>query len=387
MCYGDIDLVKNEVNMAIRTTQTYTGLLKNTYVIPDLPLQMDIETKAILKKTKEASRALAELKGVAVSMPNQQILINTLSLQEAKDSSAIENIITTHDELYKSDALMQQFASTSAKEVYQYADALRYGFTQVKDSKLLTNQLIKTVQARLEGNEAGFRSQAGTALKNDQTGEIVYTPPQSLSHIEAHMQNLERFINEDELCDWDALVKMVVIHHQFESIHPFFDGNGRTGRIINILYLVKQGLLDTPILYLSRYINSNKPDYYRLLQETRDHNTWNEWVMFMLEGVLQTSHQTIRLIEAIKKLMAQHKNKMRLEVRKIYSQDLLNVIFSHPYTKINHVEDALHVSRPTATRYLDELVRIGLMTKTKVGRDSYYINRDLMECLSNVHSL
>ncbi|NBX03414.1 MAG: Fic family protein [Alphaproteobacteria bacterium] len=373
--------------MEIKTTQERSAALKSTYQIPALPLPQDLETKAVLKKTKEARAALAELKGVALSVPNQTILISTLSLQEAKDSSAIENIITTNDELYQSDAIAQQYTSTAAKEVHRYASALRNGFQQVKNNGLLTNNLIKSMQAELEGNDAGFRSQGGTALKNQQTGEVVYTPPQELQQIESHMQNLERFIHEDVLCDWDALVKMAIIHHQFESIHPFFDGNGRTGRILNILYLVKQGLLDTPILYLSRYINQHKPEYYRLLQKVRDQGAWEEWVMFMLEGVRATSYQTIRLIEEMKRLMLKHKNKMRTELKNIYTQDFLNLIFSHPYTKISHVEEALEVTRKTATKYLDELVRIGLLQKMKIGRESYYINQDLMECLSNVHGL
>lgn len=370
--------------MVIRTIQERKTPLKSIYQIPELPLAIDLETKAVLKKTKEASRALAELKGVAVSMPNENILVSTLSLQEAKDSSAIENIITTNDELYQSDALAQQFTSAAAKEVHMYAAALRNGFRDVKKSGLLTNSLIKKVQADLEGNDAGFRSQIGTALKNEQTGEIVYTPPQELRQIEAHMGNLEKFINEDDLSDWDALVKMAIIHHQFESIHPFFDGNGRTGRIVNILYLVQQGLLDTPILYLSRYINQNKPEYYRLLQAVRDTGAWEEWVVFLLEGVRVTSYQTIRLIEEMKLLMQRHKNKMRAELPKIYSQDLLNNLFSHPYTKIDFIEAELGVHRNTATKYLEGLTSLGLLRKHKIGKQNFYLNHALYELLHNV---
>lgn len=372
--------------MGVKTTQEHGHGLEPTYRIPDLPLPIDLESRVVLKKTKDARAALAELKGVAKSMPNQNILINTLSLQEAKDSSEIENIITTNAELYQSDTEAKQFTSIAAKEVHMYADALRQGYMQVKDSRLLTNKSIKQAQSTLEGNEGGFRSQAGTALKNDQTNEIIYVPPQTLSNIEDRMKNLEKFINQDYLCDWDPLVKMGILHHQFESIHPFFDGNGRTGRIVNILYLVQQGLLDTPILYLSRYINQNKPLYYRLLQSVRENNSWEEWTLFILEGVRETSFQTIRLIEEMKKLMQAHKNTMR-SVKNVYSQDLLNLIFSHPYTKIAHVMDKLDITRPTATRYLDALVELELMHKIKIGRDNYYINSDLMQCLSNVHDL
>lgn len=353
--------------------------------IKTLPFSQEIETTAVLKKLAKAHQALAELKGIAVSIPNEGILISTLSLQEAKDSSAIENIITTHDDLYRSDSTAKLFVTAAAKEVHNYANALHYGFKQVKAHGLLTNANVLHMQAMIEENSAGFRKLPGTALKNDLTGETVYTPPQHADEIIALMANLEQFINDDDLCDWDPLTKMAVIHHQFESIHPFYDGNGRTGRIINILYLVKQGLLKIPVLYLSRYISQNKGDYYRLLQATRDTGDWQPWLMFMLEGVEQTSKQTVALIEGIKATMQAFKQKIRSELPKIYSQDLLNNIFRHPYTKIDFVMTELNVSRITATRYLDELITIGLLVKRKMGRDNYYINTALYDLLSNVH--
>lgn len=353
--------------------------------IKPLPLAQDIETRAVLKKLAKAHQALAELKGIAASIPNEGILISTLSLQEAKDSSAIENIITTHDDLYISDSIAQHFVSIAAKEVHNYAAALRYGHKQVKVQGLLTNAHVLHIQATIEENSAGFRKLPGTALKNDLTGVTVYTPPQHADEIIALMSNLERFINDDELCDWDPLTKMAIIHHQFESIHPFYDGNGRTGRIINILYLVKQGLLKIPVLYLSRYINQNKTDYYRLLQVTRDTDDWQPWLMFMLEGVEQTARQTVVLIEGIKRTMLAFKQKMRAELPRIYSQDLLNNLFRHPYTKIDFVMAELNVSRITATRYLDELIRIGLLDKRKIGRENYYINTTLYDLLGNIH--
>lgn len=361
------------------------GETKMDISLPLLPLNIDLETKPILKKLAKAHQALAELKGVAASIPNQSILINTLSLQEAKDSSAIENIITTHDDLYRSDNLARHFVSHAAKEVYSYATALRNGFEQVKQSGLLTNNDILEMQACLEENRAGFRKLPGTALKNELTGETVYTPPQHPEEIIALMNNLEQFINDDTLCDWDPLTKMVVIHYQFESIHPFYDGNGRTGRIINILYLVKQGLLGVPVLYLSRYINQKRADYYRLLQAVRTDNAWEEWLLFLLEGVEQTSQQTIVLIQGIKTLMQQHKHKLRSELPKIYSQDLINNIFRHPYTKIEFVMAELQVSRITATRYLSELTRIGLMTKHRLGRENYYVNDALFDFLGHAN--
>jgi len=354
------------------------------YKIPQLPLDFDLETKAIMKKTATARSALAEMKGAALSIPNESILISTLSLQEAKDSSAIENIITTHDDLFQSDYLKKQFKTIASKEVHNYAEALRWGFQTVKQQGFLSINHILEIQAAIEENRAGFRKVPGTELKYEQTGEVVYTPPQTHDEVVAHMNNLAQFMNVNELSEWDPLVKMAIIHHQFESIHPFYDGNGRTGRIINILYLVKEGMLNLPILYLSRYINQNKSDYYRLLQKVRTENAWEEWVLYILEGVEQTSLQTIKIIEGIKNLMLKHKKKIR-ENTKFYSQDLINNLFKHPYTKIDFIMTDLDVSRLTATRYLDELDQIGIVQKVKLGRDNYYINTDLYNLLSNVN--
>lgn len=356
------------------------------YKIPQLPLPLDLESKVILKKTAAARSALAEMKGAALSIPNESILISTLSLQEAKDSSAIENIITTHDELYQGDYLKKEFKSIASKEVHNYAEALRWGFETVRQKGFLSNNHIIQMQATLEENDAGFRKVPGTELKNEQTGEIVYTPPQTHDEVVTFMSNLEHFINDNALSDWDPLVKMAIIHHQFESIHPFYDGNGRTGRIINILYLVKEGLLNLPVLYLSRYINQNKGDYYRLLQKVRTENAWEEWVLYILDGVEQTSLQTIKLIDGIKAIMQKHKHKLRRDLPKIYSQDLLNNLFRHPYTKIEFVMADLAVSRPTATRYLDELTAINILHKHKLGKDNYYVNHELFDLLANVNS-
>ncbi len=349
-----------------------------------LPLDIDIETKPVLKKLAKAHRALAELKGVAASIPNQSILINTLSLQEAKDSSGIENIITTHDDLYQSDSLTYDFVSVAAKEVHMYATALRDGFENVQKTGLLTSNDILNIQAAIEENRAGYRKLSGTVLKNEQTGETVYTPPQHYDLIVELMNNLEKFINDDGLCDWDVLTKMAVIHHQFESIHPFYDGNGRTGRIINILYLVKQDLLSIPVLYLSRYINQNKAEYYHLLQEVRTSGNWDSWLIFMFEGIEQTSRQTTKLIVDIKELMQVTKHKFRQELPKIYSQDLLNNLFRHPYTKIEFVISELAVHRNTATKYLEELVQIGLVSKHRIGKENFYLNDALYGLLLNV---
>ncbi|MEO7715177.1 MAG: Fic family protein [Capsulimonas sp.] len=349
--------------------------------LPLLPNIGDIETKSVLRKLAKAHQALAELKGVVASIPNKSILISTLSLQEAKDSSAIENIVTTHDELYRSDSQAQSFVSIQAKEVHHYATALRNGFDQIRRTGLMTNNDILEMHACIEDNQARFRKLPGTALKNQQTGEIVYTPPQHPDEIAFLMANLEQFINDDGMSDWDPLIKMAVIHHRFESIHPFYDGNGRMGRIINILYLVMQGLLGSPILYLSRYINQHKSDYYRLLQSVRKDGEWEPWLLYMLEGVEETSRQTIAMVQGIQTLMLAYKHKMRDELPKIYSQDLINNLFRHPYTKIDFVMDDLQVTRQTAAKYLDELVRIDLLSKRKYEKENYYFNDALFELL------
>ncbi|MDX1908692.1 MAG: Fic family protein [Bacteroidia bacterium] len=351
--------------------------------IPRLPLPQEIETKTVLKKAALAHRALAELKGVAETIPNEVIILNTLSLQEAKDSSAIENIITTHDELYSSDSIARQFASPAAKEVHSYAHALREGYRAVSQTGLLTSNLMIAIQEVLEENKAGFRRLPGTALRNEQTGETVYTPPQSYDEIVALMRNLEAFINDDSLSDMDPLVKMAVIHHQFESIHPFYDGNGRTGRIINILYLVKAGLLRLPILYLSRYINQNKARYYRLLQHTRETGDWEAWLLYMLEAVEHTSLQTSSMIRGIRQLMQEAKQKIRGELPKVYSQDLINNLFKHPYTKIDFLVADLGITRQTASKYLEMLVASGILSLHKIGRENFYVNRALYEFLFN----
>ncbi len=372
----------------VKAVHEQTITLTSFYKIPKLPpstyIVEKIESKRVLTKLQDASRALAELKGFAQSMPNQNILINTLSLQEAKDSSAIENIITTQDELFQSDVTTEKFASPAAKEVYHYAAALREGVASVKETGLLTNNLIREVQKTVEGNNAGFRTQSGTALKNEQTGKIIYTPPQEPVRIVEHMKNLEEFINNGRISELDSLLKMSIIHHHFESIHPFFDGNGRTGRIINILYLVQQKLLDTPILYLSRYINQHKQEYYNLLQAVRDKEMWEEWVLFMLDGIHQTSHQTIQLITDIKELMQQHKNIIREQLSKIYSQDLLNNLYNHPYTKVTFLENELRIHRNTAMKYLNKLVGIGILTKYKIGKENYYLNGALIDLFYSI---
>ena len=258
-----------------------------------LPLKQDIETKKILKKLASAHRALAELKGIVSSIPNENILINTLGLQEAKDSSAIENIITTHDDIFKAELNLDGFKSLNAKEVQNYISALKKGFGLIKKNRILTNNDIIEIQSELEKNNAGFRKVPGTALKNAITGEIVYTPPQEYDTILDLMRNLEQYINDENMSEFDTLVKMAIIHFQFESIHPFYDGNGRTGRILNILYLIINDLLDIPILYLSSFINENKSEYYRLLNKVNTSDEWEEYILYILKAIEVTANRTI----------------------------------------------------------------------------------------------
>lgn len=356
-------------------------MLKPSYVLPALPPPQLIETAPVLKALTRAHRYLAELKGRAATIPNQGILIDTLSLQEAKASSEIENIVTTQDELFQINAFPEISGSPAAKEVARYRDALHHGFNEQRRlSGLLTNNMIIAMFRILKGIDGGFRETPGTALKNESTGELVYVPPQDANMVRTLMSALERFINEDDAeSDLDPLTRMAIIHHQFESIHPFPDGNGRLGRIINVLFLTRCGLLDIPILYLSRFITQNKAEYYRLLQTVRDTGEWEPWLLYMLRGVEETAIESLHLVEGIRRLMADTKRRLREQHPKLYSQDLLNNLFRYPYTRVEFVQQELNVSRPTATKYLDELAESGLLLKHRAGRNNYYINQSLVD--------
>ncbi len=350
------------------------------YIPDDLPVAKDLESKAILKKALEANKALAELKGMARSIPNQAILINALALQEAKDSSEIENIVTTHDELYRA-MVSSSNVSNAAKEVQRYREALYKGFALIGEHKLLLKRHIVEIQSILEENDAGIRTQIGTALRNERTGEVVYMPPQDHETIQNLMNNLEQYINDPMLDEYDPLVKMAIIHYQFESIHPFYDGNGRTGRIINILYLILNDLLELPVLYLSSYIIRTKADYYRLLNTVRTENAWEEWILYLLEGIKQTSLESVHLIEGITSLISQTKHELREKLPKLYSKDLLELLFRYPYTKIGFLVDELGVTRKTAGLYLRAIEEAEILESVKMGRDVYFVNRRLFELL------
>ncbi len=356
-------------------------MINENFTLQPLPPIQEIETIAILKQLSLSHRYLAELKGTSKTIPNESILINTLTLQEAKDSSEIENIITTHDELYKENIFIDS-KNPASKEVFNYAQGLKLGFEIVRNEQLLLNKHILAIQKELLENNAGFRTQGGTKLVNSQ-GQTVYTPPQSAAEVLDLMSNLEKFINDNEFSNLDPLIKMAIIHYQFESIHPFYDGNGRTGRIINILYLVLQGLLDIPILYLSRYITQNKAEYYQVLQDVRTKNNWEHLILYFLKSIEVTAKQTIDLITNINNLMQDYKDKLRLELPKIYSQDLLNILFKNPYTKIEFLEQELRINKRTAQNYLDKIAEMGFLEKTKVGKSNYYMNNALIKVLVN----
>lgn len=353
--------------------------------LPSLPLSLSItlETPKVLRQLAKAHRQLAELKGAAGTIPNENILIDTLSLQEAKDSSEIENIITTEDELFQGDATSAQFPSLATKEVHSYAEALKLGFERVRQQRFLRLDDVLAIQAMLLESKVGLRKLPGTVLKNQQTGAVIYEPPQDPQEIERLLGNLLEYFHYDDATEGlDPLIRMAVLHHQFESIHPFYDGNGRTGRILNLLHLVLHGLLDLPVLYLSRYIVQHKAEYYQLLQGVRDTGAWEAWVLYMLKAVEDTSRQTIRQVYGIRDLMQDTKQRLRRDLPKLYSQDLLNNLFRHPYTKIEFIERDLSVSRPTAMKYLDALATHGFVRKLKLGRTNFYINERLFALLA-----
>ena len=341
---------------------------------------VNLKTNKILEQLTLSSRALAELKGYANTIPNMHILINAVTINEAKDSSAIENIVTTHDDIYK--VLTESgYKEENAKEVVDYRNAIWLGYEQIKkDGYINTNTIVK-IQGTIEHNNAGIRKLPGTELKNSITGETIYTPPQSEQEIRTYLKNLEDFINNNE-DGIDPLIKVCLIHYQFESIHPFYDGNGRTGRILNILYLVLNNLIDSPILYLSKYINKTKQEYYKLFNEVRNNNNLEDWILYILKGIEITSKETITLIEKIQNEMKNYKEEFRNKLPKIYSKELLESLFYEVYTKISYIEKSCNVTRLTAASYLNQLEYIGLLESEKIGRERLYKNTRLIKLLS-----
>jgi len=348
--------------------------------LPKLPPKVDLETPAVLKKAIRANRELAELKGKAGIIPNQGILINSLILKEAKASSEIENVVTTNDRLYEAFSAGDKNYDPQTKEVLRYRQALWAGFNQLKERPLSTNLFIDIVQT-IKRNESGIRNTPGTVIANPNTNKIIYWPPEGEVLIRDLLGNLETFIHSDD--DLDPLIKMAVIHYQFEAIHPFDDGNGRTGRILNILYLVLEELLTLPVLYMSGYIINRKADYYKLLRKVTEEEDWESWILFMLEAIENTAGETTSKIEAINNLLEEtiEKAKAKLPDR-VYSKELIEVLFEQPYCKIKFLVDKGIAQRQTAGDYLNELETIGILESKKSGREKLYLNIALYDLLS-----
>jgi len=344
------------------------------------PAGVELETRAVLKQAIGANRALAELKGAGELIPNQALLVRLIGLQEAKLSSEIENIVTTNDALYRAFADNGNRSDPQTKEVLSYNDALWHGYDTLKAGQPLSTRLFEQIAQIIKRNDAGVRRTPGTKIATG-AGVPVYTPPEGEAVLRDKLANLEQFLYaEDGL---DPLVKLAVLHYQFEAIHPFSDGNGRTGRIVNILYLIGAGLLDIPILYLSRYIIEHKSDYYGGLRRVTEEGKWEEWILFMLRAVEETALATHALVLGIRALMLETTNKIREELPKIYSKDLVEVLFSQLYCKIHFLEQAGIAQRQTASRYLKELSRIGVLSQPlEIGREAYYLNSEFYQLLT-----
>ena len=346
--------------------------------LPFLPGNLEkIETRAVLRKEAQARQALAELKGFASVIPDQNILISAIALQEAKESSAIENIITTHDELYKHIAVNKWAFDTSTKEVINYREAIYLGYDIVNRRRLIRLSDIIKIQETIVENNAGIRRLPGTTLVNDLTQEVVYTPPQDYREIRDLLGYFCQYFNDPESSLW----KMALLHYQFECIHPFYDGNGRTGRILNILYLLLKNYLDTPILYLSSYIIKNKNQYYTLLQEIRNNKKFENWILYILEGIEETSKQTLEKIRAIRNLMESTLDRVKEKCPRVYSKELVETIFENPYSKIDFLVAKLGVNRKTASKYLKKLEENKFLSSLQVGKEVLYINNSLMKIL------
>jgi len=345
--------------------------------LPLLPPNVEVETKKILKQAIASNKILAELKGRADEIPNQSMLVNAITLQEAKDSSEIENIVTTQDTLYK--AFSSNISSTDAqtKEVLRYRQALWEGYNDLNKRPLSTNSFIKIVQT-IKENGSSIRNASGTTITSN--NKTIYTPPEGEVVIRNLLKNLEDFIHTED--DIDSLIKLAIMHYQFEAIHPFFDGNGRTGRVINMLYIVEKGLLDTPILYLSKYIIENKNDYYTNLRNVTEKSAWETWILFMLKGIEETAKYTLDKINSINQLMQEtiQLAKDHLPTR-VYSKELIELLFEQPYCKVKYLVDSGIAKRQTAAEYLTELEKIGILKSQKVGVENLYLNVKLVEVL------
>jgi Fic family protein len=354
--------------------------------LPDLPPQLDAETRELLlTHALRAARSLGELKGLCDTMTKDalmNLLVNTIVLQESRDSSAIENIVTTQDELYKAVA-GENLVNPAAKEVLSYREALYAAgrFMQEHHNLITTNLMVHTVQV-INHNDAGVRNQPGTALLNAVTGETVHTPPCCEDVIREKLSALETFINDSDFCNLDPIIKLALMHYQFETIHPFTDGNGRTGRILNMLYLMQQQLLPQPVLYLSFYIVEHKQDYYRLLREVTEQNNWRDWVLFMTTAIHTTAQLTMKKIRGILDLKKEIEPEAMIVLEKFINRNaLFDLMFTLPYLKIDLLVKRGIAHRETASIYLRKLEEAGLLRSKKMGRTTYYLNFRLMDLL------
>ena len=357
--------------------------INNEKPFNDLPLlppaKEEIETVKVLRQLVKSSVALAELKGLAKILPNPTILLNAVILKEARASSEIENVITTQDKLYQALSAKGTQADNATKEVLRYREAILYGFRFINKKGFLSTNAIIEIQKILEENTAGIRKLPGTALRNAATGKVIYTPPDNIHSINLLIKNLEKYLNEQD--DVSPLIKMAVQHYQFESIHPFYDGNGRTGRIINVLYLILNNLLENPVLYLSAYIIDNKIDYYRLLQEVRTKDNWEGWILYILKGIEQTANETIIQVNEISKLFVKTQELVKKKAPKSYSKELIELLFEHPYCKNEYLTERFGISRITASKYLKELEKIQVLQSKQVWKETLYINTQLFDLL------
>jgi len=350
--------------------------------LPLLPPEVELENSEILKAAIAANKALAELKGIARTIPNQAILINTLPLQEARSSSEIENVLTTSDQLYEALAAKTEDYDPQTKEVLRYKEALWGGYNKLKENNLLTTNLFIDIFQKIKETTAGIRNTPGTRITTS-AGEVIYTPPEGENVIREKLSNLENYIHNDA-DRTDPLIKLAVIHYQFEAIHPFIDGNGRTGRIINILYLLQQKLLDLPVIYLSRYIIENKNDYYLLIRTVTEKNEWISWIIYLLKGISSTAGDTVDKITEIKNLLESTLIDMKQKLPgRIYSKELIELLFTQPYSKIEFVVNAGIAKRQTAAEYLKEIEKTGLLKSKKVGKEVLYLNLPLFELLKS----
>ncbi|MGU3432850.1 Fic family protein [Actinomycetes bacterium M1A6_2h] len=345
--------------------------------LPPPPSADAIETRAVLKAAIAANTALAKLDQAVVSIPNPTVLINSIPLLEAQASSEIENIVTTTDDLFRhldDDAA----ADPATRETLRYRTALRAGFDRTIERGLTSSTAID-VCTTIKGREMQVRAIPGTRIGNPVTGEVTYSPPEGRELIEEKLSEWERFIHQDD--GMDPLVRMAVAHYQFEAIHPFTDGNGRTGRILNVMLLIEAGLLRMPVLYLSRYIIDTKNDYYRLLLAVTSDAAWEEWVLYILAGIEQTSNDTLHTIEAIRSLQEDFNARARAVSKGGADSEFQSVLFEQPYCRINTVVERCGVSRPTATSWLSALAEAGMLQETKIGRDRLFVNRDFLQLL------